>query len=338
MSLSYSAHTTPMAGGQPISETVAGQAAEWLTLLMSGEATDEDRRRLRQWREAHPDHERAWRHIEAVTGRLKAMEPKAAYKTLSPYAGLKSPARRRALNLLLWGSVIGVTGAMVSRTRTWQTLAADHRTGAGEQRTVVLADGTRILLNTASAIDVRFDERRRLLRLVEGEAMIVTGRAPDGNAPDPRPFIVHTGEGRIRALGTRFAVRQADERTVVAVLDSAVEILPDDAAGSPLVLQTGERTTFTRRAADPASRMTEQDFAWARGQIVADSVRLADFLADLARYRPGFVRCEPAVADLRFSGVFPLDDTDRILDTLPTVLPVRVRRRTRYWVTLEARP
>ncbi len=78
-------HARPMAGGQPISEATADQAAQWLTLLMSGEASHEERQRWQQWRAAHPDHERAWQHIEAITGRLKQMEPKAAYRTLSPY-------------------------------------------------------------------------------------------------------------------------------------------------------------------------------------------------------------------------------------------------------------
>ncbi|WP_454728010.1 MULTISPECIES: FecR domain-containing protein [Cupriavidus] len=338
MIVSASPSAAPMAGGQPISEAVADQAAEWLTLLMSGEAGDEDHRRLQQWRAASAEHERAWQHIEAVTGRLKSMDSRAAYKTLSPYAGPKSPGRRRAVGLLAWGGAIGVAGMLATRTRTWQTVAADYRAGTGEQRSVVLSDGSRILLNTASAVDVRFDGQRRLVRLVAGEVMIVTGHALVGGVPDSRPFIVETEEGRIRALGTRFTVRQEPGRTVVAVLESAVEIAPDDAPGSPLTLRAGERATFTRLAIDPVSPVGEQDSAWTRGQIVADDIRLGDFLADLARYRPGIVRCEPAVAGLRVSGVFPLDDTERILSTLPRVLPVQVRTRTRYWVTVEARP
>ena len=158
----------PMAGGTPIGEAVADAAAEWLTLLMSGEATDADRQRWQAWRSAHPDHERAWRHVEAVTGRFRLMAPQAAYQALSPYAGLPSPARRRALSPLLWGGAIGVTGALATRSRAWQAQMADYRTGTGEQRNVALDDGTHILLNTASAIDVRFNQRRRLVRLVEG--------------------------------------------------------------------------------------------------------------------------------------------------------------------------
>ncbi|MFT3812849.1 MAG: FecR family protein [Acidovorax sp.] len=323
-----------MAGGLPISEAVADQAAEWLTLLMSGEATAADRQRWQQWRAAHTDHERAWRHIEAVTQRLKLLEPRAGYQTLSPYAGPKGSGRRKALNLLLWGGAAGAAALLASRTQTWQRQVADYRSGIGEQRVVTLQDGSRITLNTASAIDVRFDGQRRLLRLVAGEVLVATGRAL-GHAGDPRPFVVETAEGRIRALGTRFGVRQQDGRTSVAVLESAVEITPAD-GGTPRILQAGERASFTRAEVEAPQAVAERDGAWARGQIVAEDTRLDDFLAELGRYRAGLVRCAPEVAGLRLSGVFPLNDTDRILATLPSVLPVQVRLRTRWWVTVEA--
>lgn len=327
-----------MAGGQPLSEAVADQAADWLTLLMSDDARPEDQARCQAWRHAHPDHERAWRHIEAVTGRLQAMAPQAAYQVLSPYAGgargAVAAARRKALRLLLWGGVATGSGLLASRSDTARQYAADHRSGTGEQRSITLADATRITLNTASAIDVRFDAQRRLVRLVAGEILVTTGHAGDGQS-DARPFFVQTGEGLIQALGTRFTVRQwPDGRTSVAVLQDTVEIAPE--MGRRQLLQAGQRATFTRGAVPDSGPLQERDAAWTRGQIVADQMRLQDFADELARYRPGWIRCSPEVAGLRLSGVFPLDDTDRILSALPSVLPVQVRLRTRYWVVLEA--
>ena len=329
-----------MAGGQPLSEAVADQAADWLTLLMSGEATSDDQARCRAWRRAHPDHERAWRHIEAVTGRLQAMEPRAAYQALSPYAGHAHgtglSGRRKALRALLWGGMAMGGGLLALRTDTARQYAADHRTGTGEQRSITLADATRITLNTASAIDVHFDAQRRLVRLLAGEILVATGHGQDRQA-DARPFFVQTGEGLIQALGTRFTVRQwPDGRTSVAVLQSAVEIAPQ--RGAAQRLQAGQRATFTRGAVQDGGAVQERDAAWTRGQIVADEMRLQDFAHELARYRPGWVRCSPEVSGLRLSGVFPLDDTDRILAALPSVVPVQVRLRTRYWVALEAAP
>lgn len=325
-----------MAGGQAISDATADAAAEWLTVLMSGEATDEEHQRWQQWRAANPEHERAWVHIEAVmSGRLGVLHARAAYQTLSPYAGPQARSRRKALRVLLWGGAAGVSALLASRTETWQSAVADFRSATGEQRAIALDDGTEILLNTASAIDVQFNGQQRLVRLVAGEIMIVTGHPVINGVPDGRPFIVQTREGQVRALGTRFTVRQDDGRTAVAVMESAVEIRPE--AGSLRLVRAGERASFSREAVDAGAALSERDLAWTRGQIVAEDMRLADFLAELSRYRSGVLRCDRAVADLRLSGVFPLDDTDRILTMLPKVLPVEVRTRSRYWVTVEGR-
>jgi transmembrane sensor len=78
--------------------------------------------------------------------------------------------------------------------------------------------------------------------------------------------------------------------------------------------------------------MRDASVVWLQGMLVADRQRLADFLADLGRYRPGFVQCAPEVADLRVVGAFPLADTDRVLAMLTEVLPVSVRYATPYWV------
>ncbi|WP_198087137.1 FecR domain-containing protein [Variovorax sp. E3] len=317
----------------PFSDTTADEASEWLTLLMSGEATDEDRQRWQQWRRRNPDNERAWQHIENFAARLKGLHPAAAHSALSLAADRTvAPGRRRAMRALFWLGTAGATGVLASRTQTWRQTVADYRTGTGEQRSVSLDDGTRITLNTASAIDVRFDGERRLVRLLAGEVMIVTGHARS----DSRPFVVDTAEGRIRALGTRFSVRQQSGRTRVAVLESAVEITPSATPGAPRLLHAGERTTFTAADINALAVVDDQTSAWTLGQLIADDMRLGDFIEELGRYRPGIVRCDPAVASLRFSGVFPLADTDRILAMLPSVLPVQVRTRTKLWATVES--
>ena len=97
---------------------------------------------------------------------------------------------------------------------------ADQRTATGEQRTLKLADGTLINLNTHSAIDVRFDEKRRLIVLQEGEMLVETGHN------DARPFYVQTRDGSLRALGTRFIVKREDDATRLSVLQSAVAAQP----------------------------------------------------------------------------------------------------------------
>jgi len=327
--------TLTLPSGRVISRTTADAAADWLTLLMSGEAGDEQQRQWLQWRQAHVDHEAAWQHVESVTGRMKSLERAPAYAALSSYgAGGRpaSPTRRRATRMLLWGGLATGAGLLASHTGTWQATMADYRSSTGEPCSVTLEDGTRLTLNTDSAVNLRFDANQRRILLVAGEIMIATRHGP--GSTDPRPLLVTTAEGSIRSLGTRFTVRQHAERTSVAVLESAVEVSPWAGSGSALLLHAGERTQFSRDAVEAPRPADEHADAWARGQLVADEQRLDDFLAELGRYRPGVLRVDPHIAGLRLSGVFPLADTDRILATLPSVLPVRVQWRTRFWATV----
>ncbi|WZB68889.1 FecR domain-containing protein [Achromobacter xylosoxidans] len=87
----------------------------------------------------------------------------------------------------------------------------------------MLADHSRIVLNAATAMDVLFDARQRLIALHAGEILVETSPDP---APVARPFIVRTREGSITALGTRFVVRRDDGVSTVQVLDGAVRVAP----------------------------------------------------------------------------------------------------------------
>lgn len=325
------------ASNQPVSETIAAAASAWLTELMSGDMTAQDRQRWLDWRAQHPDHERAWAHIEAVLQRLGGLNRSAAaqsFATLDKRAATRRTVLRAALGL---GAAAGI-GGYAYRCGPGQYWAADFRTGVGEHRQIVLADDTRIMLNTDTAIDVAFDDARRVVRLVSGEIQVITGHAPlRGAATDPRPFSVESRDGGVRALGTRFIVRQFAQATSVAVLESATEVVPAADPDKRVRIQAGQRATFTRDRVEAPAPLTMSDSAWTQGQIVAENTTLGTFVDELSRFRKGWIRCDPRVASLRFSGVFPVTDPDQILALLPNTLPIRVRRYTPYWVTIGPR-
>ncbi|NMG34695.1 iron dicitrate transport regulator FecR, partial [Azoarcus sp. TTM-91] len=148
------------------------------------------------------------------------------------------------------------------------------------------------------------------------------------------PFRVHTPEGSVRALGTRFSVRRLGEATRSAVFEEAVEIRPAD--GPALILGAGQQTTFKRDGIASPQGVDAAAAAWEQGMLVARDMRLADVVAELDRYRLGLLRCDPAIAGLRISGVISLRDTDAGLDALAHTLPLRIQRHSRYWVDIQA--
>ncbi|WP_243857932.1 FecR domain-containing protein [Janthinobacterium sp. 75] len=325
---------TEAAGPMAIGEDVQQQAAEWLTVLMSDEASEAEHAAWQRWRGADPEHERAWQHIEAVSQRFNGLHRSAAAQALAGTQQKAVNGKRR--QLLAWLGVVAGGGMLAAKAGAWdgvRALRADYRTATGERREVVLGDGSVLSLNTGSAVNVRFDASRRLIELLAGEILITSGHGAGSGAP----LVVATREGQVRALGTRFAVRQQDDYSRVEVLESAVEVRLRS-GGAPLLLAAGRGVAFSRHALDAPHAIGAYAAAWSRGQLIVDDVTLGDFLADLARYRPGVIDCAPAVSQLRLSGVFPLADTQRILNMLPNSLPVQVRSRTRYWVSVEPAP
>lgn len=329
------------AGGAPIDMAVAEAAADWFTRLHSGTATAAERARWRRWHDAHADHARAWQHLQSITGALPELNAGGlGYHAL--HSAPRLPSRRHLLGMLVGVGTAAGAGWVATHSPQWQQLAADYRSGTGESQHHRLPDGTQLLLGTRSAVALHFTGTERRVRLLQGEALFTTGHP--GGELGSLPFLVETAEGHVRALGTRFTVRQNEGATQVAVFEGAVEIHPAGApAGAiPLRLDAGQAVSFGRSRAQEPTAAGERELAWSRGLLWVDNQRLDVFLTELDRYRSGWLRVDPAVAGLRFSGVFPLGaaggqaDTDAVLAMLPNSLPVQVRWRTRWWVVVEA--
>lgn len=317
-----SAADATIAEGAPLSREVAEAAAEWMLRQQSGDA---DAAGLQAWLAAHPEHQRAWRRIEKLRSDLRSLPPSVAKAALDRPHSL---ARRRTLRQLVLLLTAGGAGFLSVRELPWQTWTADLRTGTGERREVRLPDGSSLQLNTASAVDVYFDAHLRRVYLREGEVVIRT--APDATLA--RPFVVDTDQGGVRALGTRFTVRQKDAMTVVTVHEHAVEIsLPGE---SPHRLEAGHTVSFTAARIHEPTPADPNSHAWTRGLLYAERMTLGELTMELSRYRSGILRCDPAVAALEVSGSFPLEHTDDALALLERTLPVQVQRRTAWWVTL----
>jgi transmembrane sensor len=323
----------PLSGSldQSVPADVAQRAVEWLVDLQAEQVHPEVWDDWRRWRAAHPDHERAWQRIAAINGQVfgKLHGLASPVKSALVQAALTPPrstARRNAISTL---TVLIFSGGAVWRVQTedpWHAWVADHRTAVGERRTVTLSDGTVLSLNTSSAVDVRFGPTERRVRLVAGEISVTTAR--DAAA---RPFLVETAHGEARALGTRYTLRLLGEATAVTVFEGAVMISPRHLPGSPQLLPSGQQTRFTADTVELPHVADQDSSAWTDGFIVAKGMRLTDFLAELNRYSHRSLSCDPAVADLRVSGSYPLANIDKILETLSALLSLQIETVTRFW-------
>lgn len=313
----------------PIPSRIIREAAVWLFRLSEPDVSAADRAAWQRWCARSAEHQRAWQLAESLGRKFDEVPSEVGMSVLE--RGSRPVSRRAALKVLSWLLVAGSAGWLTAQL-PWRVWRSDLRTATGEQRNVTLADGTRVTLNTASAIDVAFDSQQRLVQLLAGEVLIST--APDPSTP-ARPFLVQTAQGSLRALGTRFDVRLDGARTSIAVLEGAVEVRLADSPQTRLIVPAGQRTVFTRSTIAQLSPASDTIALWSQGILLADHMRLADFLAELSRYRQGVIHCDPRVADLRISGSFQLDNTDRVLALLADTFPLRITTTTRYWVSVD---
>ncbi|MBD8189157.1 FecR family protein [Pseudomonas viridiflava] len=312
-----------------ISPAVAQQAVGWLLEMQEGSLNTGRQKDWQLWLNGNAEHQRAWAHIQRVNQRLGGLSSPLAHAALG---APKSGSRRHALKLLLLLGAGSVAGWSLRDQIALQPLLADYNSGVGEQRKVALSDGSQIQLNTASAVDVKYDAQQRLIRLLSGEILMTA-------SADTRPLNLLTAEGSVKVTtgSSRFNLRQLNGRTQLAVFAGVVELAPGERAGSGLTLQAQQQVTFSRNAWDSVRPVDAASGAWADGMLVASRMKLSDFLDELGRYRRGRLHCDAKVANLLISGSYPLTDSERILDMLEIALPVRVQRFSRYWVNVQAR-
>jgi transmembrane sensor len=301
--------------------TAIREAAGWLALLESGEAGEPEQRQLQTWRAADPEHERAWQAALQLQQRFAAVPAGLAMASLQP----ADRGRRTALRQLLGLAVVVPTGWWLARELPLAAWNADLTTGTGERRSLNLADGSLLQLNTATAVDL--DEAHRYLRLIRGEVSL--------RVPGSALLTLATDFGDLRVREAEVCVHQHDQGCDVRVVSGTVGIHP--LAGDALELHGGQQLRLDGHGAGAIGPFAATQLSWRQGVLIAQDQPLGDFLHEFSRYRLGLLRWDPAVANLRVTGSFQLADTDRVLALLAATLPLDVHWRTRFWVTLVPR-
>lgn len=312
------------------------QATQWHVRLTSGRVTEDERRRFRMWRDAHSGNDAAYRNIEELW-RLAGV----AYEESQP--GIPVPSSESSLQwavrwgpVVRWGWAAGL--ATLILVATWYVSGswinawrADYATAVGAQRTITLADGTVLHLNTDTAMNARWSADARRLELLQGEAIVTV--APDAG----RPLILTAGPLAIRALGTEFDVQISGDDIVVTAIEHAVTVsLSHAREATPQTLEAGRRMRYSSQGFGPVESVALDRVApWRSGRLIFEAQPLAEVVTELNRYRHGrIVIVNDALSTQRISAVFPLTDVNQAPEIFERTLALHVIRLTDLLVLL----
>jgi transmembrane sensor len=296
---------------------VEQEAIQWVVRMTSGDASEFDRLAFRNWRARNAENEAAlvvarslwvsvgWgmadpglgRHRETVFG--------------SHRASSRAPRRLALAAAILLVSMLGYLGL-----HDWRY---DDVTSVGERRAISLADGTRVELNSGTALSVDFSAGYRRVALARGEAYF------DVTHDATRPFIVKAAAGEVRVLGTAFSVRKDDEGVVVTVTRGRVQVAD---GGATLAVVPEQQVRYNTHGLSSVGTVDSYNvLGWRRSRLVVEAQSLAQIVAELNRYYPGrIVLTADEAGSKLLNAVIDLDHIDDWLQSLEQSQPVKVTR------------
>lgn len=301
------------------------QAALWVTELHGPDRNAAIEAKVKQWIAEDPRHAAAF---ELATDAWQRSGNLPGHLPLGEAVDCNSKKPRRLSRPVLGGIAVLIVGLIVA-----VYLARDNTlsTGAGEQRTVALNDGTEVTLNANSRVVVQYDELIRRVKLVTGEALFNVVKH------QPRPFVVVAGDRKVVAIGTSFVVRREESagsgfavilvegRVAVEPL-SGPDVLPG--AGTPelKLLLPGQRLRFTRGKTDSIDAPNlEKVTAWQRGLLIFDDSSLQEAVAEFNRYGTKSIVIDDArVGKLRVGGVFRIADPMSFARSMAAAYQLRI--------------
>jgi ferric-dicitrate binding protein FerR (iron transport regulator) len=276
------------------------EALEWFSRLRQPGCDERERQAFAQWCQA-PHNAHAYAELEACWQQLQA--PPAR-----PRPQLITVKRSRLglglglLFLLLIGVLVYLYWPLMQR------LASELHTAAGERRSVRLADGSALHLDSASAMNVDLRGRTRVLQLVQGQVYLEV-------MLDGRALEVQVDSARIQVFGTRLMVARHAGHDELVVLSGKALIVQ---GGDQRMVTAGERVTFNEARIDPVQKADMQAAdAWRSGRLRATDLPLGQVIERLASYQGQRVwLMDEQTAYRRVSGDFNLDRPGETLAAL----------------------
>lgn len=302
-------------------------AAEWFARLNQRSVTTSDVRAFSEWRR-DPENARVFARLESLWAAAETLAetPEVAAFTaeararLEPAATARRPVRARRL------IPIGVTGlatlAMAAAAWIW----IDQRptileTAVGEQRSVELEDGSRVILDTGSRLEVRYSNARRDVTLTQGQAMFEVEGDP------ARPFLVQAGDTRVTAIGTRFDVRRTGQGARVILVEGRVAVQQGRTDAGRWSLAPGQEITTARPQPEVRSANVPAATSWTTGRLTFENTPIAVAVAEINRYSRTPVTLDDArISSIRVSGVFDTGDVEGFVSALSDLYALKATR------------
>ncbi len=326
-------------------------ASDVVARLYSGNMSASDAEQIEDWLDAdeanRDEYERclnAWDAMENLSHRPEMRKIVRRQQSRSSWTGIS----RKAGVVLAASILVAVFAGFFTDAPLLDRIGyfpeTIHETRIGERRSITLSDGSEVTLNTNSRVRVRFRSDRRDVTLEYGEAFF------DIRKDVNRPLYLQAGSRQVKVLGTKFNVHWSGPDVTIAVVEGLVAVRPSSqtingeadtsdlgaqsdaeiVAKSEVLLESGSIAVFSEELGsidkNYAARLDDLQ-SWRFGFIRFDKDPLYEVIGELNRYSTTKISIDDKrIMDMPISGIFSLDDVDKILTGLEAVNPIEITR------------
>lgn len=329
-------------------------AADWLQRLDDPDLKQEDLQSWLEWFEASDDNRKAFEDLQTLRHRFRVLgdsdrdllKQRIGLQVPQPNAGERSHERSGFAKVWALAAAVGAlaigAGWWVGQTQGSETYASTEN----HHRTVVLDDGSSLVLAANSVVDVTYSPIKRFLNIQRGEAYFEVERNRF------RPFVVQAGDVHVTAVGTAFNVQRKLDQVTVTVTEGTVRVSsnnpsPRTDAGSARVVDAEQVLVVGQQAVLPVAAPREAVPAtmtvlpapdWSGDHARFINAPLRDVLPVINRHASTRLAIDdPRVADLTYSGTIFRSHVDEWILSLPQVFPVRAVTLEDGTITLVSR-
>ncbi|WP_295167452.1 FecR domain-containing protein [uncultured Brevundimonas sp.] len=277
------------------------QADGWIARLGTRSISLDTLQEFATWRE-DPANAAAYRRAEQLWAQSGDLAGDSDIQAALETAKQRGPRRFGSKQFVALGLATTAAASLVVGVLFWQGRGA-YATEVGEQRIIQLTDGSRVRLDTATRLKVRYTDGERRIELAEGQAFFEVAPNPD------RPFIVETRDTSVTAIGTVFEVRRIGPQTRVVLVSGAVDVAPSAARAEPQRLRPNQQTAIDGRDVQLTPVNAQVATSWTNGELTFVDTPLSEAVAEVNRYLPTPIILDaPAAAATPINGVFRSGD------------------------------
>lgn len=296
---------------------VAGKAEQWFARLLDPDCTAVDRQAFERWRATSPAHADAYRQVEKLWATSEEAIKSDPALMVTAQRALHPPKAWFSHRWIVPASaavaiiVVALLLVPVWLFHSHAPAGTEYRTTIGQQKTISLKDGTRIVLDTHSEVRVRYNAHTRRVDLLRGRAQFHVHANPQ------RPFVVHARAGTVTDIGTTFQISLEKHRVNVTLLEGRVTVFTQvDGKTRHAALAPGQQLDFNRNGAISPVHKANLELAkgWTSGKLFVHDWPLSKLLDALNRYNTTqMVIGDPSLRHLHISGVFHVNDQKTLL-------------------------